>query len=220
MRIGYILNIFPVLSESFIINEITALIDMGHEVVIFSVLPPRDKISHKKVEEYRLAERTHYFLAGGRAAKLLKIGRYSIGTFGWNCSQESLAARVSIPASKYFFNIARKLNLDLLHAHFNGVASHTAMLMAEKLNLPFTFTTHAIDIFRNPHVSALKKRLEKSEAVITISDYNRKYLHELTGLDLEKIHVVRACPTTRKIAVKKTKKTDCSIVTIARLVEK
>jgi colanic acid/amylovoran biosynthesis glycosyltransferase len=63
MKIAFIVWRFPVLSEAFILNQITGLIDRGHEVHIHPVngLPKKytGKV-HPVIEEYKLLERTYY----------------------------------------------------------------------------------------------------------------------------------------------------------------
>jgi colanic acid/amylovoran biosynthesis glycosyltransferase len=63
MKIAFIVWRFPVLSEAFILNQITGLIDRGHEVHIHPVngLPKNytGKV-HPVVEEYKLLEQTYY----------------------------------------------------------------------------------------------------------------------------------------------------------------
>jgi colanic acid/amylovoran biosynthesis glycosyltransferase len=62
MRIAVIVGQFPVLSETFILNQITGLIERGHEVDIYTnYWGDRSKV-HPDVEKYRLLERT-YLLA-------------------------------------------------------------------------------------------------------------------------------------------------------------
>lgn len=51
---------FPVLSETFILNQIAGLIDRGHEVDIYSdQLGDTSKV-HPAVEKYQLLNRTYY----------------------------------------------------------------------------------------------------------------------------------------------------------------
>ncbi|BAB76900.1 colanic acid biosynthesis glycosyltransferase WcaL [Anabaena sp. FACHB-709] len=60
MKVAFIVWRFPVLSEAFILNQITGLIDRGHEVCIHPVNGlPKDYTGklHPVVEEYRLMER-------------------------------------------------------------------------------------------------------------------------------------------------------------------
>lgn len=60
MRIAFVVNQFPVLSETFILNQITGLIDRGHEVDIFASRPAVGRTVHPEVERYGLREKTHY----------------------------------------------------------------------------------------------------------------------------------------------------------------
>ncbi|MBE9004671.1 colanic acid biosynthesis glycosyltransferase WcaL [Fortiea sp. LEGE XX443] len=63
MKIAFIVWRFPVLSEAFILNQITGLIDRGHDVYIHPVngLPKNytGKV-HPVVEEYKLLEHTYF----------------------------------------------------------------------------------------------------------------------------------------------------------------
>ncbi len=60
MRIGVVVSTFPKLSETFILNQITGMIQRGHTVRIFSRFRPREEVFHPEVAEYGLLERTVY----------------------------------------------------------------------------------------------------------------------------------------------------------------
>ena len=62
MKVAFIVGLFPVLSETFILNQITGLISRGHKVDIYSY--PTDDIDkmHPDVEKYDLLKHTHYYL--------------------------------------------------------------------------------------------------------------------------------------------------------------
>jgi colanic acid/amylovoran biosynthesis glycosyltransferase len=49
------------ISETFILNQITGLIDLGHEVDIFPRRPSADRAVRPEVERYGLLARTHWF---------------------------------------------------------------------------------------------------------------------------------------------------------------
>ncbi len=61
MRIAFIVGGFPMISETFILNQITGLINLGHEVDIFARRPSPDRAVHPEVERYGLLARTHWF---------------------------------------------------------------------------------------------------------------------------------------------------------------
>src|SRR3989441_8357667 len=61
LRIAMLVGTFPVVSETFIIRQITGLLDLGHEVDIYAdCRPDPDAPVHPEVAKYRLAERTIY----------------------------------------------------------------------------------------------------------------------------------------------------------------
>jgi colanic acid/amylovoran biosynthesis glycosyltransferase len=60
MRIAFLVDQFPSLSETFILNQITGLIDRGHEVDIYCDRTGNFAQIHPKVQEYQLLKRTYY----------------------------------------------------------------------------------------------------------------------------------------------------------------
>jgi len=61
MKIAFIVNVFPSLSETFILNQITGLIDKGHKVDIFAKSLGYTHQLHEDVNRYNLLERTIYY---------------------------------------------------------------------------------------------------------------------------------------------------------------
>ena len=59
-RIAYLLDSFPSLSETFVLNQITGLIARGHEVDIYANRPDPSIATPEDVQRYDLLERTHY----------------------------------------------------------------------------------------------------------------------------------------------------------------
>lgn len=59
MKIAFIVDNFPILSETFIVNQITGLIERGDEVHIYGRQTEEKKL-HPDVEKYKLIERTRY----------------------------------------------------------------------------------------------------------------------------------------------------------------
>src|SRR5262249_44144877 len=67
LRIAVFTGTFPVLSETFILRQITGLLDLGHEVDIYADYAPdisstdgKADLFHAEVEKYKLGERTTY----------------------------------------------------------------------------------------------------------------------------------------------------------------
>lgn len=61
MRIAFIVGQFPTISETFILNQITGLMERGHEVDIYSLQGrPAETKMHPSIEEYHLLPFTYY----------------------------------------------------------------------------------------------------------------------------------------------------------------
>lgn len=60
MNIAFIVGKFPILSETFILNQITGLLDRGHQVDIYADSPGDLEKLHSDVVTYNLLERTYY----------------------------------------------------------------------------------------------------------------------------------------------------------------
>lgn len=60
MRIAFLLDSFPELSQTFILHQATALIDAGHEIDFFAH-SGQDWNVHADIHRYRLLERTYYW---------------------------------------------------------------------------------------------------------------------------------------------------------------
>jgi colanic acid/amylovoran biosynthesis glycosyltransferase len=61
MKIAMLVNQFPTLSETFILSQITGLIDRGHSVHIFADQPRKDPTVHQDVTSYGLMQHVSYY---------------------------------------------------------------------------------------------------------------------------------------------------------------
>ena len=60
MKIAFIVTRFPALSETFILNQVTGLLDRGHDVRLFAIKADEPDRRHPDVEKYGLVDRTIY----------------------------------------------------------------------------------------------------------------------------------------------------------------
>ena len=61
MKIAFFLNEFPSLSQTFVLNQITWMIDRGHEVDIYATHRFQTGKCHPQIDSYGLLEKTCYF---------------------------------------------------------------------------------------------------------------------------------------------------------------
>ncbi|MEK6968553.1 MAG: glycosyltransferase [Nanoarchaeota archaeon] len=224
MKIGYVLNVFPKLSEMFVLNEIIELRKLGHEIIIFSVYASSEKIKHSEVDEYDLLKNTYYLPPLKKPLNAVKTAIASLGFFGWGYPASDFNEKlIGIAAAKRFSKIARREKIDVIHSHFNTISTHTAMLMSKLTGIPYTFTAHAFDIFVNNSPKVLRTRIDNSNFAVTESKFNQRYMAGLSGCSEERIKVVHIYPnidTIKKIPKPKKHDKEINLISVARLVEK
>ena len=87
MKIAFFTGPFPNLSETFILNQITGLLDRGHNVDIYSNKVGIQDVTHHDVQKYRLLDHTHYYANPSQAMpvdpaiRLIKGFQYVIHNF-------------------------------------------------------------------------------------------------------------------------------------------
>lgn len=197
MRVGYVLKRYPRYSETFIVNEILAHEAAGLDIEIFALRPPED--THFQNIISRVRAPVHYIRkpVQGRISESLNSLAPTAASYFWAELQEAshvipdfwekLAIAQGERASTVYQAawLAREVklkNMTHLHAHFGTVATSVARLTSHFTGIPYTFTAHAKDIFHESVVSEdLSRKLSDATAVVTVSDYNLKYLQETYG---------------------------------------
>lgn len=94
--------------------------------------------------------------------------------------QDTFRSRLLALADDLAESLAGK-GLTRIHAHFGKEEALLGALLAEKLGVPFSVTTHANDIFIPRDPRALEEILERASPPFTISEFNRSFLGNLLG---------------------------------------
>jgi colanic acid/amylovoran biosynthesis glycosyltransferase len=195
MKIVYLVDSFPKLSETFILNQITGLIDRGHEVKILALNNPQEKQVHEEINRYNILTKTHYI-----------------------CYRDS-STLLDTANTKA---LASCLDADLIHAHFATKPTDVALDISMRTGIPYIVTIHAYDIFINPDVMRLKTKFLRAEKVITCSYFNKNYLINLISQGLNrKIDVVPyGINLLRFKYIERKPKEIITVIFVGRLVEK
>ncbi|RLB04464.1 MAG: hypothetical protein DRN90_02070 [Thermoproteota archaeon] len=196
-KVAYILDVFPQLSETFIINEILELIRHKVDVVILSRRKPEENVLHPGARD--LIKRTYYLdNRTSTVRKLLLHLRFLLfspdkymKTFLFSYKRKSTGAFWYFKESVIYAEIIKKVKPEHIHSHYAASsATEFAMLVSMLTGIPFTFTAHGwYDIFTSPP-SDFDLRAEKAKAVVTVSNFNRSYIHRRFHVPLSKIHVI------------------------------
>lgn len=180
-RVVYLLDCFPVASQTWIPQELQALAAAGREVRVIAIhRPPRDKAARDALGE-AWGRRTEYLCdIGGREAARAhwRLGR-QLGR-AYHLTAHMLR-RHGGPRSSWRAPMAAGLMRghapDYLHTHFPNVTGALIAVVAGLLRVPWGVTMHHWDIYKCPPRD-LPGLIERAAFLCTVSDYNRSYLLE------------------------------------------
>jgi colanic acid/amylovoran biosynthesis glycosyltransferase len=217
MRIVFVLDQWPELSETFVVNELQALRRLGHDVRVLAArraphpnpeAPADVDVDLLDAAAARCAWRDLLWLAARRPAACAGdvAHRRRRRRQEWVRPLRALAG----PARDVL-----ERGDEHLHAHFAGAALD-ALRLARLTGRPYSVTAHAYDIFARPR--NLREKLERAALVFTGCEYNvlrlrelapRAAVHEIVmGVDSGAFRRTRPLPGGRRV------------LAVGRLVEK
>jgi len=186
-KVGFVLKGYPRLSETFIAQEILALEKRGLEIQIISLRHPTDAhlhpvhgqisapvsylpeyLHHEPIRVAKACWIARRLPGYKKAAKLWRgdlardISRNRIRRFGQAC-----VLAVELPAE-----------IEQLHAHFLHTPASVARYASIMLQLPWSCSAHAKDIYTSPQWE-LREKLADCQWLVTCTATNAAYLSEL-----------------------------------------
>lgn len=234
MKVGFFLLKFPLSSETFVLNQITAFIDMGYDVEIVALHKGDLENIHAAYEVYHLADKTHWLLdePQGKRAKLQYRGAAALQgitrTATWkalNASRYGTEARNLILAA--ICGLTRKtFHADVFIAHF-GPAGVTAAKLRELGVISGKIATvfHGIDISHREvlarYTPEYQTLFQRGDLMLPISHLWAGRLKKM-GCPSEKIAVSRMGIDMKRFTLREVKEPGemLEILSVARLTEK
>jgi colanic acid/amylovoran biosynthesis glycosyltransferase len=232
MRIAFVVSEFPSVSETFILNQITGLLDLGHQVDVYAwegrMHAGQDV--HPDVELYGLQTRTRYYSTAHRsrtdqflwaartAAMMLQVNPVlAVRALGHSTVSRSLHP---LRLAQVFHG---RLAYDVAHCHF-GVNGPVGVAMkrlgvAERLAVTF----HGYELSKNftPQIAAGFRRLSVDADVLLPVCHLWSARLAAIGVPPEKIVVHPMGVDCRRFEYRRRSPGSAlRLLTVARLVEK
>lgn len=237
LRVAYLVKTFPRLSETFILNEILGVEELGLELTIFSLrrLPPEAEPVHPDVAKVRGPVRyipsfvrplwpaglalllfAQFVFLLTEARRYFAAVRFHLGS----CNDPRLKDFLQ---AGFLAWALRRGRFTHLHAHFANLPTTVAEIVQHLTGIRYSFTGHAKDVYLTPP-SELRRKIKKAEGVLTCTAVNQRYLAGLAGENTP-VHLAyhgvdvsrfRELPQADSIANKKVP----LILSVARLCEK
>jgi colanic acid/amylovoran biosynthesis glycosyltransferase len=190
MRIAFVVNSFPTLSETFILDQITGLIDLGHDVHIFATPPTQAVDHHPEIERLDLMNRTTYHprpvaskgLRRGQAMwyVLRTCPRVPLGTMRLVARQLSRPREFDYPRFLLWLSVLRG-RFDVIHCHFGPNGLLMLPLKQAWPYVPLVTTFHGYDIRMalRDDVHMYAPLFRQADLLMANSEYTRGVLNEL-----------------------------------------
>ncbi len=238
MKIAFFVDAFPVLSETFILNQIIGLINNGHEVDIYSRGRGSQDVVHPEVLKYDLIKRVFYFSdipksVTGRVGFLLQTLVRSnvllkpslwvriIGVFASKKTRNSFPKLVQLTM---MLRQEESEAYDIIHSQY-GTLGRSVILLKENGVLPGKHVTS----FRGHDITQQAYRksgyyddlFAKGDLFLPVSNSLKKML-TVRGCASEKIHILHSGINSEKFVCRARnleKGAPVNILTVARLVE-
>ncbi|HDS7798249.1 TPA: colanic acid biosynthesis glycosyltransferase WcaL [Escherichia coli] len=234
MKVGFFLLKFPLSSETFVLNQITAFIDMGFEVEIVALQKGDTQNTHAAWTKYNLAARTRWLQdePAGKVAKLRHRASQTLrGIHRKNTWQALNLKRYGAESRNLILSaicgqVATPFHADVFIAHFSP-AGVTAAKLRELGVIRGKIATifHGIDISSrevlNHYTPEYQQLFRRGDLMLPISDLWAGRLQKM-GCPREKIAVSRMGVDMTRFSPRPVKApaTPLEIISVARLTEK
>ena len=200
-QIAYFAEKFPSLTQTFVYREVLKLRQLGLYPRLYSIWPSH--LDGLSAESKNLVKDTFYIFPLSFYSLLLihlhyfftrPIKYVNVLIYVSTQPKESLINRFrSLRHFIYGIKVIRQFEIDgidHIHAHFGWSASSIALMANQLIDIPFSLTLHAHGIFIDRLL--LKAKIIKSKYVITISEFNKRYLRTMFSKVLleDKIKIV------------------------------
>ena len=179
MRLAYVLERYPELTQTFVEAELGELARTGHEPEVLALAPGAGADLAEAAFEpaypppgaARLAA-----LAGALARSPREAAAFLGGALApagrWPPDHRRLRGLARIAAWR-----AAAARADHLHAHFAQEAADVGALLGALTGTPHSFTGHSTDLFADPE--ALRGRLQAAAFAVLVCDYDRREVERI-----------------------------------------
>jgi colanic acid/amylovoran biosynthesis glycosyltransferase len=199
-HIAYVMQSFPLLTETFIYREVLGLKRRGFCVATFAIRKPdKNRLSQ---EAWHLVDSSHYVFPiswprflGAHIYFLCTCPAKYLSTLFFVLTRrgESISNRMRtflhFGGAVYLAMEMKKQRVRHIHAHFAVNAATVALVASRLLDITFSFTAHNI-VFIDRVI--LKEKVRAARFIVTISEFTRQFLIRLVPENSieDKIHIV------------------------------
>nr|WP_281721792.1 glycosyltransferase [Nitrosomonas nitrosa] len=234
MKIAFLVSQFPSVAETFVLNQIVGLTNLGHDVHIFADGSAKNVKSHENYQKYELSKKTHYY--GIPRNKLLRIVKgvlliikYLPGNYGvifrslnfYRFGKSSLSLNLLFASIR----LLEKGPFDIIHAQFGTlglIGMSVKQLLPNKCKLVTSIRGYDVTVFLKKHPGAYHGLFREGDLFLPVCEFLRERLIQ-EGCEEKKIVVHYSgidCSKFEYVQRQRVPGEPVKVLTIARLIEK
>lgn len=191
-RIGYLLKVFPRISQTFVLSEILAHERAGLALDIFSLRRTDDTRFHASLADVQ-SPVFQIKRASTKANMVLdELRSYADDLPGlWDVVRDGDSNAEDLIQAAEISKLVLERGIVHLHAHFGTVGTTVARLVSQITGIGYSFTAHAKDIYHEQvDEQELRNKLHDAAGVVTVSEFNRQYLQQNYAMGTDQLKLV------------------------------
>jgi len=238
MKIAFFVNAFPLVSETFILDQVVSLIRCGHDVHIYTLgwAAETSSTQHADVERYGLLERIQTQTdVNSRLARIWSVSKRA-ARWGWRSPETVAESLNALRYGRLAFGLFKlneflpaehidPMSYDVIHCHF-GPNGQRALAWRKfgALRGPIVTTFHGYDVNKLPRIHGpdLYKTLFRNGETFTVgSEFLKRRIIALGAPENRVAKLVMGVDLSRFPFSERVKSIDGEfrLLTVARLVE-
>jgi colanic acid/amylovoran biosynthesis glycosyltransferase len=204
--VAYLVQRFPLLTETFVLRELNAVADrMACPVELFALRPGRGGALHPMANRWLPGVQTASIVRGcfellrltiTRPRVVVRVIRDVVCDYARDSRALMRGLAVVVLAASFVPTI-RRCRVAHIHAHFATQPAEAAWALAAFTGVTYSITAHAYDLFVSTR--GLDRRTRGARFVACISDYNRRFLEARIGATGAEYPVVHCGVPTKEM---------------------
>ncbi|PSW19151.1 colanic acid biosynthesis glycosyltransferase WcaL [Photobacterium sanctipauli] len=171
-KIGYVIPVFPTLSETFVGVEMRAMASLGHSVQPYAFSSGQ----HFQSADRELKQQCRYISTSPAYPLRGVLKTYRCHSF--IKQQQGFSYLSLLRQGLQLAYWAKQDNCQHLHAHFAWHSTATAIVAAKLLNIPVSFVGHGADIYASPQ--DIESKLKAADFICAVTQEMQNELQSAT----------------------------------------
>jgi len=234
MKIAFLVDQFPSVAETFVLNQIVGLLDLGHDVHIFANGSVKNIKIHDQYGKSNLLTKTHYYgIPENKVRRVLKaislIIKYSPKNYGVVSRSLNVYryGKQSLSLTLLFMSISllERGQFDVIHAQFGTLglfAVPLKQILSSDCRIVTSIRGYDVTVFLKKHPGAYHGLFREGDLFLPVCEFlKERLIHE--GCEKKKIVVHYSGIDCSKFEYRQRQRVPgepIKVLTIARLIEK